>query len=165
MSRLRDARRCALQALYQFDCGGGDDDAQVVRDSLARSPGDEAAHAAGFELAAAAWSMRERADAAIDQIAPQWPTHRQPVVDRNILRLAFYEMTTGRTPPKVAINEAIELAREFSTERSPMFVNGVLDKLYRSMRQQGPATEPEPAPETPMHPVPQQQPDNDREDR
>ena len=53
------------------------------------------------------------------------------MVDRNILRLAYFEMASGQTPPKVAINEAVELAREFSTQKSPAFVNGVLDKIMR----------------------------------
>jgi N utilization substance protein B len=138
MGRARDIRRCALQALYQFDSGAADrpDD---VRASLEESPGDERAHADGFALACAAWEMREEADRSVAAITPDWPTHRQPVVDRNLLRLAYYEMASGRTPPKVVINEAVELAKEFSTERSPMFINGVLDKLYRARRADAPA--------------------------
>ncbi len=66
-------------------------------------------------------------------LAPEWPTYRQPVVDRNILRLAYFEIESGQTPPKVAINEAVELAREFSTQKSPAFVNGVLDKIMRNL--------------------------------
>ena len=54
-------------------------------------------------------------------------------MDRAILRLAHYEMTSGRTNPKVVVNEAVELAKEFSTERSPAFVNGVLDKVLKRM--------------------------------
>ena len=54
--------------------------------------------------------------------------------------MAYYEITAGRTPPKVAINEAVELAKEFSTAKSPMFINGVLDKIYKSRRAQEPAT-------------------------
>ena len=78
--------------------------------------------------------MRSEADAEVTTLAPDWPTNRQPVVDRSILRLAYYEIVSGRTPPKVVINEAVELAREFSTDRSPMFINGVLDKIYKSRR-------------------------------
>jgi N utilization substance protein B len=131
MNPLRDIRRCALQAMYQFDAGN---DAALVRESLSGSPGDEATHQKGFELATLAWEFRDAADAAVAALTPEWPTYRQPIIDRNILRLAHYEMTSGRTPPKVAINEAVELAREFSTERSPTFVNGVLDKIYKSLR-------------------------------
>ena len=133
MATPRDIRRCAIQAMYQFDAGNADAP-EVVLASLADSPGDEETHRLGFALAQEAWSSREAADAAVAALSPDGPTHRQPVVDRTIMRLAHFEMTSGRTPPKVAINEAIELAREFSTERSPMFINGVLDKIYRDLR-------------------------------
>lgn len=133
MSRRRDVRRCALQTLYQFDAGSPED-LDVVRDSLAGSPGDESVHREGFDLAVEAWGRREEVDAIVATLAPQWPTRRQPVIDRNLIRLAYAEMVDGRTPPKVAINEAVELAKEFSTERSPMFVNGILDKIYRMLR-------------------------------
>jgi transcription antitermination protein NusB len=133
MSTPRDIRRCALQAMYQFDASGADTP-DVVKASLAESPGDAEDHSKGFALAVEAWAMREQADQAVAELTPEWPTHRQPILDRTILRLAYFEMTTGRTPPKVAINEAIELAKEFSTEKSPLFVNGVLDKIYRTMK-------------------------------
>ena len=136
MATPRDIRRCAIQALYQFDAGNADAP-DLVRASLCDSPGDDEDHARGFALASDAWKARAEADRAVATLTPEWPTHRQPAVDRSILRLAWFEMTSGRTPPKVAINEAIELAREFSTERSPMFVNGVLDKIYRTMRTAG----------------------------
>ena len=133
MSRRRDIRRCALQALYQFDAA--DEASEDVLASLAGSPGGEEVHASGLDLATRAWAHRAEADAAVADLAPQWPTHRQPVVDRSLLRLAYYEMISGVAPPKVAINEAVELAKEFSTEKSPMFVNGVLDKLFRRLRE------------------------------
>lgn len=133
MANPRDVRRCALQAMYQFDASGTDrlDD---IRASLNDSPGDKETHERGFALAQKAWLVREQADAAVAELSPEWPTHRQPIIDRTILRLAYYEMTSGQTPPKVAINEAVELAREFSTEKSPLFINGVLDKIYKSLR-------------------------------
>jgi len=133
MSASRDFRRCALQCLYQFDARGSDQP-DVVRTSLDQSPGGLDAHEAGFNLACLAWEHRAEADAAIEPLTPEWPIRRQPVVDRSILRLAYYEMVSGRTPPKVAINEAVELAKEFSTDKSPMFINGVLDKVYRQLR-------------------------------
>jgi transcription antitermination protein NusB len=132
MSQYRDVRRCAIQAMYQFDLGHADEPG-IVRESLADSPGTEETHAAGFELAMKAWAQREQADAIIAELAPDWPIYRQPVIDRNILRLAHYEMTEGGTPPKVAINEAVALAREFSTDKSPQFINGVLDRVYRML--------------------------------
>lgn len=138
MPSPREVRKCALQCLYQFDAGGRDDP-ETIRESLSGSPGGEETREAGFQLACDAWEDRERADAAISELTPEWPIHRQPVVDRSILRMAYHEMYSGVTPPKVAINEAVELAKEFSTEKSPMFVNGVLDKLFRIMREQADA--------------------------
>lgn len=140
MAHSRDIRRCALQALYQFDISGSDTPEAMndVRQSLDDSPGTAQTHEKGFDLAVAAWRARQSADAAIASLTPDWPIYRQPVLDRNILRLAHYEMTEGGTPPKVAINEAVELAREFSTEKSPLFVNGVLDKVFRDMRSRMP---------------------------
>ena len=130
MPSRRNARRCALQCLYQFDAGAepGDD----VRRSLEASPGTPEDYERGYELAVNAWARREEADAAVAALTPEWPTYRQPVVDRSILRLALYEMVHEDTPPKVAINEAIELAREYSTEKSHLFVNAVLDKIFKS---------------------------------
>ena len=122
-----------MQGLYQFDAAGTDSP-DIVRESLNASPGSAKTHDEGFALAQATWEHREEADAAVSALTPEWPIHRQPVIDRNLLRMAYYEMTSGRTPPKVAINEAVELAKEFSTEKSPMFINGVLDKLYKQMR-------------------------------
>ncbi|MEM7230340.1 MAG: transcription antitermination factor NusB [Planctomycetota bacterium] len=133
MSAPRDIRRCALQALYQFDVGNADD-LDLIRASLEEAPGDDRAHERGLELANDAWARRSDADEAMADMTPDWPTHRQPAVDRSLLRLAYYEMMSKRTPPKVVINEMVELAREYSTEKSPMFINGVLDKLYRQHR-------------------------------
>ncbi|UCD76072.1 MAG: transcription antitermination factor NusB [Phycisphaerales bacterium] len=147
MASARNVRRCALQALYQFDAGNADSP-EVVRASLDESAGDERTHQDGFDLALQAWEKREEADSAVAAITPEWPTHRQPVVDRCILRLAYYEMTAGITPPKVAINEAVELAKEFSSEKSPMFINGVLDKIFRSLRERD-AIKQKPIVETP----------------
>ena len=141
MASSRDVRRCALQAIYQFDAGNAA--LEAVQESLEHSPGDAEAHREGLELAGRAWALREEADAAVGVLAPDWPTHRQPVVDRSILRLAYYEMSSGKTPPKVAINEAVELAKEFSTEKSPLFINGVLDKIYRSRFRDQAASDPD----------------------
>ena len=126
----RDARRCALQAMYQFD-SGSEEALDQVRDSLEGSPAAPEARAAGFELATLAWASRQQSDEAVELISPDWPVRRQPMVDRNLLRIAYCEMKQVGTPPKAAINEAVELAKEFGGERSPGFVNGVLDRLMR----------------------------------
>jgi transcription antitermination protein NusB len=74
-------------------------------------------------------------DEQISKHAEHWRLERMPTVDRNILRLAVYEMSHGGTPPAVAIDEALELARRFSNEESVQFVNGVLDAVHRGMVQ------------------------------
>jgi N utilization substance protein B len=134
MASGRDTRRCALQVLYQLDAGSADGSEVRATLELDLSPGPDAVRDRGCEMANAAWAARAEADAAVAALTPEWPTHRQPVIDRNILRLAYYEMTRGGTPPKVAINEAVELAREFSTDRSPTFVNGVLDRIFKQLQ-------------------------------
>lgn len=135
MAPSRDVRRCALQAMYQLDAQRDAAQApsrEALLESLADSPGDDETHKRGLALAMLAWQMRVDADKDLAALSPDWPTHRQPVVDRNILRLGYFEIVTGAAPPKVAINEAVELAREFSTDRSPAYVNGVLDKIMRA---------------------------------
>jgi transcription antitermination factor NusB len=90
-----------------------------------------------FELAMDAFAHRADADAFMLELAPDWPSHRQAAVDRAILRLAHWEMVSSAGPagsqPKIAVNEAIELAKEFSTEKSPAFINGLLDKVLKKV--------------------------------
>jgi N utilization substance protein B len=126
----RDARRCALQAMYQFDAGASDDH-EIVRGSLEGSSTASASQENGFALATMAWEFREESDEMILRFSPDWPIHRQPMVDRNLLRLAYYEIKHGGTPAKAAINEAVELAKEFGGEKSPGFVNALLDRVMR----------------------------------
>jgi N utilization substance protein B len=135
MRLSREIRRCALLVLYQLDAAGEDSLTTAV-ESLRAAELDDASYEAGVSVAQEAWKSRAAADAAVAALAPEWPTHRQPVIDRNILRLAYCELMAGENPPKAVISEAIELAREFSTEKSPLFINGVLDKIYREHRQQ-----------------------------
>ena len=136
MATPRDIRRLAFQALFQLDARTGSaHDAAAVRESLDQSEGftpkdlDEA-----FRLAVDAYAARHHADREMVQLAPTWPAHRQAAVDRAILRLAHYEITSGRTPPKAAVNEAVELAKSFSTEKSPSFINGLLDKVLKRVQ-------------------------------
>ncbi len=77
-------------------------------------------------------------DERIARHAEHWRMERMPAVDRNVLRLAVYEMTYGNTPAPVTIDEALELARKFSSEESVQFVNGVLDAIRRELSQPAP---------------------------
>ena len=87
-----------------------------------------------MDLLEKAWAWREQSDQWLSRHARHWELGRLALVDRNILRLAVYEMLSGRTQPKVAITEALRLAQEFSTAESPRFVNGILDAVYKEMR-------------------------------
>lgn len=136
MATPRDIRRCAVQALYQLDAARDATEKptrETLLASLEDSPGDGDTHKLGVALALKAWARCAEADKALASLSPDWPTHRQPVIDRNILRLGYFEIVSNETPPKVAINEAVELAREFSTEKSPAFINGVLDKIMKQV--------------------------------
>ncbi|MAJ46086.1 MAG: transcription antitermination factor NusB [Planctomycetaceae bacterium] len=124
-------RRCALQALYQFDILD-DVDAESVARSLAEGPHSDQARIGGQTLALDIWPQREVYDLLVKPCAPDWPTHRQPVIDRNILRLALHEIRSLETPGGKAINAAVELAKEFGTEKSPAFVNAVLDRIWKA---------------------------------
>jgi N utilization substance protein B len=130
MTRKRRIRELAMQVLFLWDINHQRDDAmsrQVLADAAAD---DELRHSAAG-MAQAAWDQRESADRWVQRVAPQWPTHRQPTVDRNLLRLAVWELTNTPTPPKVVLDEAIELAKAFSTQQSAAFVNGVLDAILK----------------------------------
>lgn len=136
MPHRRDIRRLAMQVLYQFDLRGGGD-AQAILEGLNDGPDAEEVRGPAFALASEAWATRLDADRLVRELAPAWPTHRQPPVDKAILRLAHHEMVSGRAPLRVVINEAVELAKTFSGEASPAFVNGVLDKLAKRLAAEG----------------------------
>src|SRR6266550_9515891 len=133
MSRKTQVRQLALQLLFLFDAHGAIDEQMAVTAAHDGSDDPDTRLRAG-EMAKGAWNSRETIDAWIERLAPQWPPRRQPGVDRNILRLAVWELTNVDTPPKVVIDEAIELAKSFSTEQSPAFVNGVLDAVLREYK-------------------------------
>lgn len=146
MSTPRDIRRLAFQVLYQMDARR-DEAPETLLNSVMLADEENAEGGSGglveyspaerkkaFVLASQAFAAREKADAFMREAAPDWPTHRQAAVDRAILRLAYYEMTSGETPPKIAVNEAVELAKLFSTEKSPAFVNGLLDRVLKHVQ-------------------------------
>ncbi len=134
MGTRRRIRQLAMQAMYQLDARGGDADWTDVEQAILDAPNTPEEQAEAMTLARSAWQTREQADALSEALAPDWPARRQPVVDRSILRLAFYEMTALDMPAAIVINEAVELAKAFGTDRSPSFINGVLDKMARRVR-------------------------------
>ena len=131
-SKRREIRRLAMQVLYQIDATG-ECDREALAETIDETHDPPDVCREGLALALSAWADREQADALVAELTPAWPTHRQPPVDRAILRLACHEMRCGRTPAKVAINEAVELAKRYADHASPAFINGVLDKLARRL--------------------------------
>jgi transcription antitermination protein NusB len=132
MIRARKVREIALQILSVWDSSGDADEKSAMQ--IAFDASDDAnTRMRAMEAANKTWEYRPQADAWVERLAPQWPPKRQPLVDRNLIRLALWEMTGGQTPPKVALDEAIELAKLYSTENSPAFVNGVLDAALREI--------------------------------
>lgn len=76
----------------------------------------------------------DSSDHLVEKLSENWRLERLATVDRNILRLAIYELRSGTAPPKVVIDEALELAKKFSSAESPSFLNGVLDAAYKSLQ-------------------------------
>ena len=132
MTNMRKSRELALQALFLWDVQG-DADMPAAEQIMADGSDDPVVRMRAMQMAEAAWGIRQTTDASLERLAPQWPPRRQPGVDRGILRLAVWELGHAGTPPKVVIDEAIELAKEFSTEQSPAFINGVLDAVLREL--------------------------------
>ena len=127
----RKARRVALQVLYEVDASE-----HTLEDSLRwvleRTRLDKRNIAFVNQLVEQVIIHSNDLDKEIERFATSWPLVQVPVVDRNILRIAFYEMEkSSETPPKVAINEAVELAKYFGSAGSQRFVNGVLGMLMQ----------------------------------
>jgi len=125
----RRARALALQALYEVDSVGHDLEGVVTR-LLAKGGVSEENAAFIRELVSGVIQNKEKIDRSIQSLAPAWPIEQIPVVDRNILRLAIFEiLLNNKVPVKVAINEAVELAKMFGSDNSSKFVNGVLGSV------------------------------------
>lgn len=137
MAARHRSRQRALQVLYQWDMtkrpveeaissfydtlGAEEDEGKLGRDKFME------------ELATGASRMASDIDNRISEKSENWKLERMPIVDRNILRLAIYEMSRKETPPAVVIDEALELARRFSGEASVPFINGVLDAVHKEI--------------------------------
>jgi N utilization substance protein B len=129
MKVRHQARVAALQALYEIDCAGHVPEV-VIEQRLQEANLPEPAGRFARELAHGVNSHQEWLDTFIARYAPEWPVDQIAIIDRNILRMATYEILLGKeTPIKVAINEAVELAKQFGSDSSGRFVNGVLGTL------------------------------------
>jgi len=138
------ARELALQFLYQIDLRGPEL-LEEARAFLRAEEKEKSARDYALGLVQGVAAHRAELDAEIRAVAQNWELSRMAVIDRNVLRMAAYELYhCPDIPPKVAINEAIELGKRYSTQNSGGFINGILDKIKD--RAQGSA-EPQPAPQ------------------
>lgn len=151
MSAKHKVRELAMQLLFVWDANGAADLDAAPQVLEQRGENDQIKQQA-ITMARAVWEARALSDACVQRLAPQWPIRRLAAVDRAVLRMGIWELSGSDTPPKVAIDEAIELAKEYSTELSAGFVNGVLDA---ALKEKTAITAP-PAPPvpTPLAPAP-----------
>ena len=140
MGSRRKARECALQMLFAADVAEmtADDVVRSYWAELGEPELDETAREFSSRLAAGTIANLELLDERIRSRAEHWRISRMAVVDRNILRLAVYEFLFEPTPRTVAINEALEIARRFSTYEATQFINGILDAIKRDLDEQQP---------------------------
>ena len=125
----RKARVLALKALYEVDSVGHDVD-KTLDHLLAEEALSEENAAFARELVNGVIQNKDEIDRKIQTFAPAWPIEQISVVDRNILRLAVFEiLVENKVPVKAAINEAVELAKAFAGDSSPKFINGVLGSV------------------------------------
>jgi N utilization substance protein B len=133
VSRRRRAREVVLQLLYEDDLNpqhplwASD---RFLQRRLNREPD---LLDVGRQLLAGVRRHRPEVDRRLAEAAQNWSLHRMAVIDRNVLRLAAYEMRWTEVPARVAINEALELAKRYGSEQSAAFVNGILDRLLREI--------------------------------
>jgi N utilization substance protein B len=131
MIRRSRVREVVLQVLYQDDINP-DRDLSVSDQFLRRRLADEAdAITFANTLLSGVRRNRSEIDSLLSERAANWRLERMAVTDRNILRLAAFEMLYSDTPDRVVINEAVELAKRFGAKQSSQFVNGILDRLFR----------------------------------
>ncbi len=133
-SRTR-ARSVALQALYEIDISGHEP-ALVLQQRLEESELEADLAEFASQIVNGVWPRVSQLDAFIARHAPEWPLDQVAILDRNILRIALWEIAVAEsTPVKVAINEAVELAKVFGSDSAPRFVNGVLGSLTERLNE------------------------------
>jgi N utilization substance protein B len=128
MSRRSRAREIALQALFQEDLNP-QNSLENLGGFLAGRLHDDAMREFAKQLVLGVKRNQDELDALLNEKAEHWTVNRMPATDRNLLRLGAYELRYTDTPHRVAINEAVELAKRYGAAQSPQFVNGILDKL------------------------------------
>ena len=137
MSSRHLSRSIAMQSLYEWDFSGKKADLKKIVERNIKEFGP------GLENESLVWQIvtgvvehLTELDEIIEKAAPEWPIEQITIIDRNVLRIGLYELLFGNreeVPPKVAINEAIELAKTFGGESSGKFINGVLGTVYKEI--------------------------------
>jgi transcription antitermination protein NusB len=140
MGSRRKARECALQMLFAADVAEtrADELARTFWSELADGELDEQGREFATRLALGTLAHLAEVDERIKSRAEHWRIDRMATVDRNVLRLAVYEFVHEPTPRTVAINEALEVARRFSTYEATQFINGILDAIKRDLDEEAP---------------------------
>ena len=129
MRRRTKAREVALQFLYQLDLRG-DAVLEDLGEFLRNSTKDREVHEFSMRLVTGTRELGAELDVTLAKVARNWDLRRMATIDRNVLRMAIYELLyCDDIPPKVSINEAIELGKKYSTANSGAFVNGILDRV------------------------------------
>lgn len=135
MGKRRKARELALQLLYQLDLWDETDPSPHLSEFWSRHPVDPEVRAFTEALVRGTKLHQPKIDELIIQYTEHWDLGRMAVVDRNILREGVFELLwLTEVPPKVAINEALEVAKKFSTQESSRFINGILDRVRKELR-------------------------------
>lgn len=139
--RRHAVREQALKALFACDLGKNDP-AQALEMLWAEEKTNEKAKSFSRQLVEGVIEKRAELDALLERYAREWKLERIAAVDRNIMRLALYEMIySAEVPRAAALDEAIELGKTFGAEESPRFINGILGKIIVELPQEGPREE------------------------
>ncbi|HAV42044.1 MAG TPA: transcription antitermination factor NusB [Acidobacteria bacterium] len=134
MGSRRKARECALQILFELEFSP-DHLEEILKDYWAAQPVKAEVKEYATWLVEGLWQHRAEIDRTIEQASEHWRLDRMAMVDRNILRMAVFELFFEKTlPPPIIIDEAIEVARKFSGDEAAVFVNGILDGIYKSLK-------------------------------
>ena len=135
MRKRTRSRELALQVLYQVDARGVDALEQMDHFLQSEEVNETEVHEFTRKLVKGTIEAKESIDELLSAAAENWKLHRMAIVDRNILRMAVYEMLhIEEIPSKVSINEAIELGKRYSTKQSGSFINGILDRIRREQK-------------------------------
>lgn len=131
MGIRRSSRELALKFLYQSEFNEGHSE-ELLSQFIDQVASKDGVGDYMRELVVAVFSHRDEIDSAIQKYSEHWALDRMAVIDRNILRMGVCELVyIDNVPPKVAINEAVEIAKKFGNEDSPDFINGVLDHIFK----------------------------------